>query len=1053
MAQYEVTLRDYWRIMRRRKGIVIFTVLLLGGFSFLIAHIYKPIPIYKATAKVQINTSESINALNAQYLGYAGGGGTDQLETQRSIITSFPVIRIAAERLGLFARSTTKEDSTREVLLLESLIQTSQEGYTNIIGIEATGLTPDEARERADVMAEAYTAYSNDQKNEKAKRHLAFVEGQRANERLALASAEDSLKAYRQESQLVSLDAQASVMLTQITTLKSTVNQLTQDVQGIAVMEREMGERKGLSERAMQGVSRTRVGDAFMGLAQQANALLLERNTLLVQYTEKHPKIEQLQVKIDELNRSMKEELQSRHQVLVRELAATKDLLVKAQQEYDQLPAKGLELARLQRVVTLRQQIVGVLEEEYQNAKIREADKAEDVIVLQRAVTPRDQTNAQDPTQRALMGLILGLVLGIVFAVVAESLDTSIGTVEDVQEYTGSQVVGIIPYIDIDDVRASLRRRGLDVSDEKTVQRKAQLVVFFDHQSTMAESYRTLRTNIEFVTVEKGVKCLMVTSSMMREGKSTTIANLAMTMAQLGKRTLLVDCDLRKPTLARLFGLDKEPGMTEVIVGNYDWHQVIRTVTDIVTGGMGMEDILQTQGISNLHIIPSGSIPPNPAELLNSRRMSEFIAEVREAYDVVLLDSPPALQVTDAAILGKKVDGALMVYKVGEVPRTSLKRSTALLKSVQIELLGIVLNGLHADVSAEYQDLGYYSYYGYGSETKSRPRTVREKVEDRFRKLKNRLTNQEEGQAVAAPEAEDLGDEDEDEDQDQPHSRAGSAVVAALSLFLVGLGLVWQSGYLAKPLGMIPLLADYPLREDQALPPAQPPAVQEPVGSPEVSNARQGAIPEENTTLVPEEGLAQEGEAGLQAEAPPESLPEEEPPATVAPVPAPPAKTARSATPSSAQAGAKPQPYVIHVASYPPDSQWAPRTLQRLRAKNLEAFLSPVVVKGQPYRRLLVGSFSSSAAARRRAGQLQQQGLLEKYKVLRLPYTVELASISTPAQAREALKDLGKKGESAYVQPLADAGARLLAGAFENAEAAQRFLETEAGGAGRVVPR
>ncbi|MBI2502746.1 MAG: polysaccharide biosynthesis tyrosine autokinase [Candidatus Latescibacteria bacterium] len=742
MAQYEVTLRDYWRIMRRRKGIVIFTVALLGFFSFLTAHFWKPDPIYKAVSKVQINSPESLASLNAQYMGLAGGG-TDRLETQRAIITSFPVIQRAVAYLQLCANCTTREDSTRMVLFLESLIQTSQEGYTNIISIEATGRTPEEARQRADAVATVFAAYNNDQKNEKAKKHREFVEQQRQQARLSLALGEDSVRAYREQQQLVSIDAQARVKLNQITTSRNTVNQLTQDVQGIAAMQKETEERGGLSERAMQGVSRIRVGDAFMGLAQQTNTLLLERNTLMVQYTDQHPKVKQLQAKIDELNKSMKEELKSRRQVLARDLLAARDLLEKSQLEYDQLPAVGLTLARLQRVVTLRQKAVGVLEKEYQNARIREADKIEEVTVLQRALTPTQPTNPHNPLQRALMGVILGLVLGIVFAVVAESLDTSIGTVEDVQEYTGSQVVGIIPYIDIDDVRASLRRRGLDVSDEKTIQRKAQLVAFFDPQSTMAESYRTLRTNIEFVTVEKGVRCLMVTSSMMREGKSTTIANLAMTMAQLGKRTLLVDCDLRKPTLAKLFGLDKEPGMTEVIVGNYDWHQVIRTATDIVTGGMGMEDILQTQGISNLHIIPSGSIPPNPAELLNSRRMSEFISEVREAYDVVLFDSPPSLQVTDAAILGKKVDGALMVYKVGEVPRASLKRSTALLKSVQIELLGIVLNGLHADVSVEYQDLGYYSYYGYGSEKSAKKRTPGERFQDYLRRWKRRLGKEE----------------------------------------------------------------------------------------------------------------------------------------------------------------------------------------------------------------------------------------------------------------------------------------------------------------------
>ncbi|MBM3279462.1 MAG: AAA family ATPase [Candidatus Handelsmanbacteria bacterium] len=1034
MAPYEITLRDYWRIMRRRKGIVIFTVALLGFFSFLITHIWKPEPIYKAVSKVQIASPESLASLNAQYMGF-GGGGSDQLETQRSIITSFPVIRRTAEYLRLFEGSRTEEDSTAMVLGLQAHIKTSQEGYTNIIGIEATGSQAEAARELADAVAVVFAEYKNAQKNEKSKQHRIFVEQQRERARLALALAEDSVQAYREQQQLVSIDAQAGSILSQINTAKQTINQLDQDLRGIETMLTEIDRNQALSKRTMQGASRTRVGEAFISLTQQLNNLQLERSSMLVQYTEDHPKVQQVQAKVVELIRNLKDELRARLQVLAHDLEAARVLLARAQLEYDQLPIKGQELGRLQREVNLRQQVVGVLEEEYQNARIREADRIEEVTVLQRAVTPSAPTNPQNPAQRALVGVILGLVLGIVFAVVAESLDTSIGTVEDVQEYTATQVVGIIPSINLDDVRASLRRRNLDISDERTVQRKAQLVAFFDPQSTMSESYRTLRTNIEFVTVEKGVRCLMVTSSMLREGKSTTIANLAMTMAQLGKRTLLVDCDLRKPTMAKLFGLDNEPGMTEVIVGNYDWHQVIRTVTDIVTGGMGMEDILQTQGISNLHIIPSGSIPPNPAELLNSRRMTEFIAQVREAYDVVLFDSPPALQVTDAAILGKKVDGALMVYKVGEVPRASLKRSTSLLKSVQIDLLGIVLNGLHAaDVSMEYQDLGYRSDYRYSAESKAQPRTLREKAEDRFRKLKKRLSGAEDA---------DLGDEEEDEDEDERQSRAGGAVVSVLSLLLVGLGLAWQSGYLAKPLGLVPVLREYPPREAQVITPVPAKVFEETAPPPQDTAAVAVAA---SVPVTEEEGIAAAEEEMVftgKSEPEPAEAPTAQAPAPEAEEPPPPARVAPRTGP---------QPYAIHVASYPPDSKWAPRTLAQLRARNLDAFFSPVVVKGQPYRRLLVGSFSSANEARRRGRQLQEQGVLEKYRVLRLPYAVELSDGESAAQAHSSLRELGPKEALAYVQPLSESAVRVLAGAFENAAAAQHFLEREAGG-GRVVPR
>ena len=723
MAQYEVTLRDYWRILRRRKGIVLFTGFLLGFFSFVMAHtIGKEVPKFEAAAKVQIGSNQSLESLYLQTLSYSGGG--DQLETQQAIITSFPVLKRVGRELGLFSDGAV--DTARVVLGLQDIISTSQDGYTNIVVIGSTHTDPFMAKALANTVAKAYREYDYDENKKQAAKQRRFIENQRAKVRLALERAEEAVKVYRQEKDLISLSAQAGVMLGQVTQTERALQVLEQNRRVIDAMLKEIEREAGLSEKTLQGVSRDQVGESFMMFTQQLNTLRLERDGLLVQYTEGHPRVRQVQAKIDQLIRKLVEELRQRSRVIVQGLSAERARLDTLRSQYNELPSRGLQLDRLEREMILQGGVAAELEQQYQKALIREAEQVEEVVILQEAITPIEPVNPHQPLKRAFMGVALGLILGIVFAVVAETLDTSIGTIEDVQEYIGAQVVGIIPFINVDDVRASLRRRGVTRDDDRTVERKAQLVAFFDPQSTLAENYRTLRTNIEFVTVEKGAKCLLMTSSMHKEGKSTTISNLAMTMAQLGKQTLLIDCDLRRPSLPRLFGLDKEPGLTEVIVGNYQWRDIVRTVTDIVTGGMGMEDIIQTQGISNLHIITSGSIPPNPAELLNSQKMTNFIAEVSQAYDMVLFDTPPLLHVTDAAILGKKVDGALMVYKAGDIPRTSLKRSTNLLKSVQIDLLGIILNGIRAEISSDFQDLSYYSMikFFWLDKWRGRPRRI-----------------------------------------------------------------------------------------------------------------------------------------------------------------------------------------------------------------------------------------------------------------------------------------------------------------------------------------
>ncbi|HCL30023.1 MAG TPA: hypothetical protein DIC52_16495 [Candidatus Latescibacteria bacterium] len=977
MAQYEVTLRDYWRVLRRRKGIVIFTAFLLGFFSFLISFIWKPQPLFQARAKVQINEHQNLTGLYLQTLAYNSG---DAIETQQTIITSHPVLKRTATSLEMLSWTRTAGDTAIVLNDLTGRIETSQEGYTNIIVIAATDIVPERARDMANGLARVYRDYNHEQTNQQAVRHREFVEQRRADARTALENAEDEVRTYREESDLISLESQASVNLQGITESERESQRLTADLSAVSTMVTEMEKNESLSDETLQGVSIQRVGATFMGLSRQLNGLKLQRDGLLVKYTKDHPNVRQIQVQIDQLGKDLMGELRQRRLALSRDLATERNRLSELRKQYHLLPASGLELARLQREQAMRQEVARVLEESYQQALIREADKVEEVTVLEWALMPAVAVNPHHPLQRAIMGVLLGLVLGIVFAVVAETLDTSIGTIEDVQEYAGTQVIGIVPFINVDEVRASLQRRGVDVSDERTVQRKAQLVAYFDPQSTLAETYRTLRTNIEFVTVEKGVKCFMVTSSMHQEGKSTTIANLSMTMAQLGKRTLLVDCDLRKPSVARFFGLDKEPGVTEVVVGNYKWQDVVRTVTDIVTGGMGMADILQTQGISNLHIITSGSIPPNPAELLNSHRMEEFLDELREAYDVILIDTPPILHVTDAAILGKKLDGALMIYKAGDVARTSLKRSTTLLRSVDIELLGVVLNGIRAEMSSDYQDLGYDAYYAYGSEEATLERTIQQRAQDWSRLFKKRLGI---GDVESLPRS-DWEEEEEETPREAANEEEEGDVQPLRRLLTYGVFLVilagglWQGGAWTW-----------------------------------VTGAIQGAPVEATSSRALETVVVER--VGSKVGTPPVVVE----PAVIAPlVVAEPPPTAE-VNPHIVLCD---RPFSVRVASYPPGSRWATATLQALRDRGEPAFFSPVQVRGERYNRLLVGRWESWDTAYREARRLQAGGALKDFNILSLPYAVA-----------------GIDGDVAWREYTTSADAEL-AGAFETRQEASLLI-------------
>jgi non-specific protein-tyrosine kinase len=215
------------------------------------------------------------------------------------------------------------------------------------------------------------------------------------------------------------------------------------------------------------------------------------------------------------------------------------------------------------------------------------------------------------------------------------------------------------------------------------------LVTLTDPRSPVAEAYRTLRTNIYFSSLDQSIHTLLVTSPAPNEGKSTTLANLAVTMAQAESRTILVDADLRRPSLHALFGVSNEIGLTTMFVD-------ARTM---------QEPPLQEVGVPNLMLLPSGPLPPNPAELLGSKRMEDALAALKARADIVLFDAPPVIAVTDAVVLGTRVDGVLLVVGAGQTKRDHAKRAKELLDKVKVRVIGVALNNVGMDAALG----GYYS--------------------------------------------------------------------------------------------------------------------------------------------------------------------------------------------------------------------------------------------------------------------------------------------------------------------------------------------------------
>ena len=213
--------------------------------------------------------------------------------------------------------------------------------------------------------------------------------------------------------------------------------------------------------------------------------------------------------------------------------------------------------------------------------------------------------------------------------------------------------------------------------------RQESLVTISNPRSPISEAYRSLRTNLEFSSLDRPLKTMVVTSAGPEEGKSTTLANLAVTLAQAEKKVILVDCDLRRPSQHEIFEVGNSLGLTSMVVDEEAFKN----------------PPLQETPVPNLKLLPSGPLPPNPSELLGSRRMEEIIATLREKADLVLFDAPPIIAVTDAAVLASKVDGVLLVIKAGTTKRDHAQRAKALLEKVNARLVGAVLNNVRMDTS------------------------------------------------------------------------------------------------------------------------------------------------------------------------------------------------------------------------------------------------------------------------------------------------------------------------------------------------------------------
>jgi len=349
---------------------------------------------------------------------------------------------------------------------------------------------------------------------------------------------------------------------------------------------------------------------------------------------------------------------------------------------HPELSAISIAYLRLVRERDIYERLTSLLMERREELRVQAASESGGVKVID------SSTQGVAVPSRARIMLILGVVLGLVFGIgVAfawELMDPNIKTSSEIPRVIGAAAIGTIPSIGV-----MKRRRD---NGRAPTGRHSALISEGNPKDPVAEAYRTLRTSLMYSAGEHKLRSLVISSAGQSEGKSITTANLGITCAQMGQRTLILDGDLRRPIQHIFFDIDRDGGLTEFLVQD-----------------LPLSDVIKASGVENLEIITAGITPPNPAPILASQAMHNRLEELGKIYDIILIDSPPIIAVTDAVLLGKMTDGVLMVVRCAATPRAAAKHAVSVLQNANVSLLGAILNDV--DVTRHYGGYYYYNYY------------------------------------------------------------------------------------------------------------------------------------------------------------------------------------------------------------------------------------------------------------------------------------------------------------------------------------------------------
>jgi capsular exopolysaccharide synthesis family protein len=586
--------------------------------------------------------------------------------------------------LGAFLGSLSVKRVPQSRLLDVSFESTDPQLAAEILNAHIQNYMEENFRSRYDTTAKA-TVWLTDQLSEL---------------KVQVQNSEDARLAYERQHQIWELDDKQNITTQRLTDL----NKELTDAQS------ERMRKEALYEFAKAGnldvVPQLRENSMLQDLMKKHADLYTQYLDALNQFGPNFPKVQRIQAQLKELDglidnekRNILEALGNDYNAARQREGLLNEALNEQKGEVNVMSQSLVEYNILKRQAEANKSMYDGLLTKLKEANIQAGLKSSNIRVVDPAMVP--STAARPAKARNIMlSLLVGLVGGIGLALLREYLDNTVKTPDDVENLARLPSLAVVPAFGNENGTAR-RSKLLGGASSNGHEKRVELVAQHLPKSQMSEAFRALRTALLLSQADHPPQVILVTSALPREGKTTAAANLAVTLAQLGDRTLLIDADLRKPGVGRLLNMTdgKYAGFSSYLAGV--------SSLDLVT--------VPHPVIANLVAIPTGPLPPNPADLLSSHKLADALRQLRTQYKFIVIDSPPIMAATDAVILSVQADGVLLVVRSGETPKEAFTRARDLLTSVKCHLLGVVLNAVDSSAPDYYYSYRYYPYsYGYG---------------------------------------------------------------------------------------------------------------------------------------------------------------------------------------------------------------------------------------------------------------------------------------------------------------------------------------------------